>query len=198
MIRDEKKALLVEQIASIVAALIDGDKQRADRQMEQIAFHPAQLVIRPSLSPGMKAKVWMRDNFTCRYCESRTIPPIVLQVLSSMYTNAFPYHPNWKTIRTHPAYWKVSASVDHVKAGSIGGDWRSETNLVTACWSCNQMKSNVDAAHGVWNLLDVAAAGWDGLTGSYPILWRIAGEPEPAKHRPWLRVFAANGPESKS
>jgi hypothetical protein len=26
----------------------------------------------------------------------------------------FPYHPNWKMEVTHPAYWELTATVEHV------------------------------------------------------------------------------------
>lgn len=58
----------------------------------------------------------------------------MLRVLSALYPTEFPFHLNWKTSVTHPAYWTISASIEHVVAGTSGGDWLDESNLVTACW----------------------------------------------------------------
>jgi hypothetical protein len=33
----------------------------------------------------------------------------------------FPFHPNWKTDVTHPAYWEVSATIDHLTPVTRGG-----------------------------------------------------------------------------
>lgn len=184
---------LVGALVSVVGALLEGRRIDADEQVRAIRYVRLQELKRPTLPPATAARVFARDTFTCRYCGVRTIPSVVLRVLSSLYPAEFPYDPHWKT--AHPAYWKITSSVDHIEAGSSGGDWIDPANLVTACWQCNQTKSNVSLEHLGWSAGNPGAEGWDGLTGLYPRLWEIAGRPNPVVHRPWLRAFSGFSPD---
>jgi 5-methylcytosine-specific restriction endonuclease McrA len=154
-----------------------------------VRYTPYEKLRRPTLPKATIAGVFARDRFTCRYCGVRTIPPVILRVLSALYPDELPYDPHWKA--AHPAYWKIASSVDHIEAGSSGGDWTDPASLVTACYQCNQTKSNVTIEHSGWTANRPGVIGWDGLTGSYPGLWELAGRPHPDVHRPWLRAFGA-------
>ncbi|WP_252189902.1 MULTISPECIES: HNH endonuclease [unclassified Rhodococcus (in: high G+C Gram-positive bacteria)] len=83
-----------------------------------------------------------------------------MRLLSAEFPDQFPFHRNWKTTDTHPVYWSLSATHDHVVPLSHGGDPLDAGNIVTACWPCNSRKSglllddvgfnfpeNVDALH---------------------------------------------------
>jgi len=117
-----------------------------------------------------------------------------MELLSSVYPDAFPFHPNWKGGLTHPAILSRSPIVDHVIPGSSGGDWRSIENMVTACWPCNSRKGDLPLARLGWRLRPIAGDGWDGLTGRYATLFRVAGEPKAAYHRAWMTALQVTLP----
>jgi hypothetical protein len=84
---------------------------------------------RPAVPRRVRCAMWLRDHFHCRYCGGRVIPNSVLELVSEVYPEAFPYHPNWKAGQTHPAFAARAAMVDHVVPGSFGGAWLDENNL---------------------------------------------------------------------
>jgi hypothetical protein len=180
---------LVELLARVANAFVAGRAKEAAKLMDSIRFEPPQAEATPDLRTPQKARVFKRDRFSCRYCGTPTIPPIILRVFSALYPVEFPFDPHWNTRVSHIAYWSVSASVDHVLARSTGGGDDID-NLVTACWSCNQLKSNVPLERLEKQLQEIdEASTWDGLTGVYPQLWEAAGRPQPAAHREWLRAL---------
>jgi len=127
--------------------------------------------------------------FTCRYCLGRVIPTPVMRVVASLYPDIFPYHPNWRVDRTHPAFLSRSACLDHVESGAHGGEWLDLNNLVTACWLCNVRKSDLTLDKLGWRLRPIPTPGWDGLTGMYRALWTAAGQPDLRYHRAWLAAL---------
>jgi hypothetical protein len=131
--------------------------------------------------------VWRRDGFRCRYCDGEVIPNSLLELLSDIYPDVFPYHRNWKGGQTHPVVIARSAMVDHVVPGSAGGSWSDEANLVTACNPCNAIKADFTLAQLGWELLPISEDEWDGLTHHYPALWRVAGMPKPSYHLGFIR-----------
>ena len=110
--------------------------------------------------------VFYRDNFTCRYCGRKTVFSGLLRIISHLFPKEFPYHPNWKMDKTHPAYWKLSASCDHVVPRARGGSDDVE-NLVTCCYMCNTIKANWTLEELRWTLLEPSKEEWDGLTGLF-------------------------------
>ena len=74
--------------------------------------------------------VFARDGFLDRYSGARLVFPGTLRLLSLKLPEAFPYHRNWKMSATHPAYWQLYATVDHVVPVTRGGR-DDESNLVT-------------------------------------------------------------------
>ena len=61
-----------------------------------------------------------------------------------------PYHPGWKTQVTHPAYWAVGATIDHLIPVTRGG-LDEPSNWVTTSMARNSAKMN-------WTLLEL---GWE-------------------------------------
>jgi len=179
---------LVEHLEQAGHALLAGDRTAADEAMIAIAFRRMQTEHRASLPVSLQASVMQRDGFACRYCERRTVPPVVLRVFAVLFPTEFPYHPNWRRDSTHVAFWQIASSVDHLVAGTEGGLWTDPDNLVNACWTCNIRKSNLSLDDLGWSLRPLRS-GWDGLTRLYPGLWAAAGSPDPSSHRPWLRAF---------
>jgi hypothetical protein len=107
--------------------------------------------------------VFVRDGFIDRYTSERLVFPPVLRVISAELPDDFPYHPNWKADVTHPAYWEVGATLDHLLPVSRGGA-DDDSNWVTTSMAHNSAKGNWTLADLGWNL---QAPGnfkdWDGL-----------------------------------
>ena len=108
-------------------------------------------------------RVFVRDGFRDRYTGERLIFPPVLRVLSSVLPVDFTFHPNWRTDVTHPAYWEVGATIDHVIPVTRGGA-DDESNWVTTSMARNSAKSNWTLGELGWSLLPGGnIAEWDGL-----------------------------------
>ena len=178
-----------------MAQLVDASLRSAPADVESalaaVEHRVADIEPRRGLPLATTVSVFQRDCWTCRYCAGTTIAPPVLRVLSRLYPDRFPYHPNWKAGRVHPAYLLLSTSLDHVHPGGRGGPWSDPGNLVTACWPCNSGKGDFTLEEIGWELLDAGAvqSDWSGLTADYVALWRAAGEPDAAYHRRWLRAL---------
>jgi hypothetical protein len=139
----------------------------------------------------------------------------VLRALSSHYPEEFPYHPNWKTGFTHPAYVSLTSTIDHIVPVAHGGPPLGLENLATACWPCNAMKGEFTVERIGFTLHPPSTVAWDGLVGIYPTLVDLAMAKEsegssersdgatvpPEKvleslrryHRDWKRVFSGAG-----
>jgi len=87
-------------------------------------------------------------------------------IISHIFPEEFPYHPHWKMSRTHPVYWELSASCDHVVPRARGGSDDIE-NLVTCCYMCNTIKANWTLEELRWTLLEPSKEEWDGLAGLF-------------------------------
>jgi hypothetical protein len=98
-------------------------------------------------------RVFMRDGFIDRYTGEKLIFPPVLRILSALLPAEFPYHPNWKTDVTHPAYWELSATVDHLVPISHGG-LDEESNWITTSMARNSAKMNWTLEELGWKLQD--------------------------------------------
>jgi hypothetical protein len=90
--------------------------------------------------------------------------PGALRVLSHLLPQEFPCHPNWKMSGTHPAFWELFPTIDHVVPVARGGA-DSEDNWVTASMSRNAAKALWTLEELGWHLLPPGDSSWDGLTG---------------------------------
>src|ERR1700729_582407 len=154
-----------ERFRALAAALAKGDSSESRRLVEEVA-NPGALnrTSRPASSLRRWAAVFARDSYTCRYCERRTIAPPGLRVVSYAFPEVFRFHPNWKTSETDAAYFVLSTSADHVVPVTRGG-CDAISNLVTACWMCNGMKSNYLLSElRDWKVAPISASPWRGLT----------------------------------
>lgn len=110
-------------------------------------------------------RTFVRDGFLDRYTGDRLIFPPVLRILSAALPNEFPFHTNWKTDVTHPSYWEVGATIDHLVPVSRGGA-DDETNWVTTSMARNSAKMNWTLADLGWTLQPPGnVKDWDGLMG---------------------------------
>ncbi len=112
-------------------------------------------------------QVFARDGFIDRYSGQRLVFPGVLRLLSRLFPVDFGFHPNWKMTETHPAYWELSPTIDHVLPIARGGSDREE-NWVTTSMLRNTAKANWTLAELGWSLRDPGSlADWDGLMGFF-------------------------------
>ncbi len=141
-----------------------------------------------SFSAERSAKTFLRDKFRCRYCGCEIIPKPIAILMSGLYSQELPFHPNYKSGFVHSLYWTRVAEADHLVAGSVGGDWNDPDNHVTACVVCNTRKGNCSIEDIGWELI-TPVDGWDGLTSLYSPILEQLGRSKDKYHLPWLRVF---------
>jgi len=152
-----------EVISAVCGALSDGRTAQAVSILNLHYPFAPQPVSKRRYGPIESTRVFIRDGFIDRYSGERLIYPPVLRLLSSVLPEAFPYHPNWKTDVTHPAYWEVAATVDHLVAVTRGGT-DDEANLFTTSMAHNFAKMNWTLEELGWNLRPVGDLNaWDGL-----------------------------------
>lgn len=121
------------------------------------------LVTKRTCGPVEATRVFVRDGFVDRYTGERLVFPPVLRVLSVVLPTEFPYHPNWKMDVTHPAYWEVGATIDHLVPVTRGGK-DDDSNWVTTSMARNSAKMNWTLEELGWTLLPPGDSRvWDGL-----------------------------------
>jgi hypothetical protein len=111
--------------------------------------------------------VFRRDGFIDRYSGQRLMFPGLLRLLSGLLPKEFPFHPNWKMAETHPAYWELFPTIDHVVPVSRGGSDR-DGNWVTTSMLRNAAKASWTLEELGWSLCPAGSlADWDGLTALF-------------------------------
>jgi len=151
---------------------------------------------RNTIPPHTQAAVFLRDGFNCLYCGRRAVFPAMLRLLAEYFApidpHLFPYHPHWKMTACHLAFWRDSASCDHLVPAARGGDSHPD-NLVTSCYNCNSIKQNWTLEELGWSRLQAAPQPWDGLSSAYPslvtVVWK--GSVPSSYHRKWLAALAS-------
>lgn len=178
-----------DQLEQVIIALLSEGRDSAAEQLAPIAYPRREVEARSEPSESMIASTYKRDRFCCRYCGCRVVPTQIMRLVSEVFPDDFPYHPNWKGGQTHPAITSRSATLDHVVAWSLGGTNVPE-NLACACWICNRIKGDLTLEQLGWELRPISTDGdWDGLTRYYKPLWDLAGSPMTAGHAVWIRLF---------
>jgi hypothetical protein len=62
---------------------------------------------------------------------------------------------------------------------------------VTACWTCNRRKGDLDLAELGWKLVEPQDPTWAGLTELFRPLWEAAGRPALGEDEmSWMRAVA--------
>ncbi len=112
----------------------------ADTIERHYPFQPQQ-ILKGHCTPLESTRVFIRDGFIDRYSGERLIFPPVFRVISVAIPKVFPFHPNWKSDVTHPAYWELGATIDHYKPLSLGGK-HEEPNWITTSMAHNAAKQN--------------------------------------------------------
>ena len=159
--RRDKSAILAE----VCAALSDRGTDAAAAVLHgRYRFDP-EPVIKRRYGPLESTRVFFRDGFVDRYTGTRVVFPPVFRVLSLALPGDFPYHPAWKTELTHPAYWELGATIDHVVPVSRGGS-DDPSNWVTASMASNSAKMNWTIEELDWALHPPGDPRvWDRLLG---------------------------------
>jgi hypothetical protein len=114
-------------------------------------------------SKAQSMRVFARDGFIDRYSGRKLVFPGVLRLLSMIMPEDFPFHPNWKVSETHPAYWEVFPTIDHLTPIARGGA-DDESNQVCTSMLLNNAKSNWSVEELGWSVRPPGRmADWDGL-----------------------------------
>lgn len=154
------KAAIIE---SICEAIDQGDQSAAVAVAKEYPFS-RQTVAGRSYSVLKATRVFARDGFIDRYAGTRLVNPVVLRTLSRTFPEVFPFQKNWKIAETHPAYWELIPTIDHVIPVAQGGE-DCESNWVTTSMLRNSAKANWKLDELGWSLLPVGdLAHWDGLS----------------------------------
>lgn len=108
-------------------------------------------------------RVFLRDGFIDRYSGSRLVFPPVLRVLSLAFPEEFPFHRNWKISETHPAYWELFPTLDHIIPVALGGQ-DDDDNLVSTSMLRNAAKAHWVLEELGWSLHPPGdLTRWDGM-----------------------------------
>ena len=152
-------------IAEACTALTSEGAERAASIVEELYPFDPQPTVPRKYGPVDSSRVFVRDGFVDRYTGDRLIFPPVLRVLSHELPTQFPYHKNWKTDSTHPAYWALTATVDHLIPVTKGGV-DDETNWFTTSMMRNAAKMNWSLEELGWELHPPGKLDdWDGMIG---------------------------------
>ena len=178
-------------LGEIARARVAGRERTAARLMRKIRFEPP--VHHLEKPPrAVKAAVFARDHYHCRYCGRKVILTPVMRLLSRLYPDDFPYHPSWRVDSTHPAFTSASATLDHVVPVSHGGHPVDPDNLVTACWTCNRRKGDLSLDELGWSLVEPDDPTWTGLADLFEPLWGAAERPKLGTAEMWWLKHTGN------
>jgi hypothetical protein len=152
-------------IAEVCSALTSGAPDRAVSLAKRDYPFASEPIVKRKYGQLQSTRLFIRDGFVDRYTGERLVFPPVLRLLSSVLPAEFPYHPNWKTDLTHPSYWEIGASVDHLIPVTRGGA-DDESNWMTTSMARNFAKSNWTLGELGWTLHPAGTfSDWDGLMG---------------------------------
>jgi hypothetical protein len=138
----------------------------------------------------LATRIFVRDKFIDRYTGEPLVFPASLRLLSLQLPEAFPYHPNWKMSETHPAYWRLCATLDHVVPVTRDGGDNSDSNLVTTSMIRNSAKAQWQVEELGWQMHDPEPdSKWDGLMSWF--ISEINAKPQFLKYAFAARWYAA-------
>jgi hypothetical protein len=179
-----------EAIKAVCDALqCDGSEAAREVIRQLCPFVPQTKTLRRYTSLDA-TRVFIRDGFIDRYSGQRLVFPGVLRLLSEALKEDFPFHPNWRTDLTHPAYWYLFPTIDHIDPVSKAG-FDDEKNWVTTSQLRNSAKGNWTTKELGWpDFPRGRFEEWDGL-----LVWfvnYIRAHPDQIKH-PYLKRWYAAG-----
>jgi 5-methylcytosine-specific restriction endonuclease McrA len=108
-------------------------------------------------------RVFIRDGFTDRYSGTPLVFPGTLRAVSLLLPKEFPYQRNWRQSETHPAFWELYPTIDHIVPLARGGT-DIEENVVTTSMLRNAAKANWLLEELGWPTSTAPVReNWDGL-----------------------------------
>lgn len=155
----------VDILTRICNVLSDGEAKNPAELLGDYRFNPS-TIERKSVSPTMAVRVFVRDGFIDRYSGQRVIfPPVIRIVAERLGKEYFPFHTNWKTDCTHPAFWDLGATIDHRVPITRGGKEELD-NYRTTTMTWNAVKTNCLLEELGWAEQPKGnVEKWDGLLG---------------------------------
>lgn len=150
-------------IKIICEALSSGDTSGAS----EIAWRHYPFIAPPAVArkftEAQALRVFVRDGFVDRYSGNRLLFPPVLRLLSILLPGVFPFHRNWKMSETHPAYWELFPTLDHIIPVARGGP-DQEDNLISTSMLRNSTKANWTLEELGWSIHPPGDMNqWDGM-----------------------------------
>lgn len=175
-------------LQTVCSAIESGAGSRARDLLKEFTPLPT-AVPRTSWSKGRLIDKFLSDGFTDRYSGEPLVFPGALRALSILMPAEFPYHPNWRQSQTHPAYWLLYPTVDHVIPLARGG-LDSESNVVTTSMLRNGQKANWLLEELDWpTALAPPLQAWDGLLPWFIRMFELEAKlRESSVLRAWYRA----------
>lgn len=158
------KALLLKNICELLQG---GNKEHAANFASQHYPFVNNAVIKRHCSKLQMCRVFLSDGFIDRYSGEKLVFPGLIRLLSLEFPGLFKYHPNWKMTETHPVYWELFPTIDHIVPVARNGT-NDAGNLATTSMLRNAAKANWLLDELGWSLYGKGTLqNWDGLTGCF-------------------------------
>ncbi len=150
-------------IKAICGALSEGNiADASDLARREFPFFAPSLVTR-NFNETLALRIFVRDGFVDRYSGKRLLFPPVLRLLSLLLPNEFPFHRNWKMKETHPIYWELFPTLDHIIPITRGGA-DDTNNLISTSMLRNSAKANWTLEELGWSVHPPGDMNqWDGM-----------------------------------
>ena len=164
---DSSRRCVMKDRGAILKAVCEhltrGDSsEAADVARREYPFEP-QAVAGREYDALTCTRIFIRDGFIDRYAGTRLVFPGALRLLSRLLPAEFPFHRNWKMSATHPAYWELFPTIDHVTPVTRGGK-DEVSNWVTTSQLRNSAKAAWTLEELGWTLQPPGnIRKWDGL-----------------------------------
>lgn len=169
----DTKHQIIKDLCDLLAS--GQGSEAAQAVTSRYAFAPPDTVAR-KYGDAAALRIFIRDGFLDRYSGTPLVFPGTLRIISELLPKEFPYHPHWKMSATHPAFWELSPTVDHIVPTARGGRDEEETWATTSMLH-NAAKANWTVEELGWTLRPAEPrADWDGLL-------------------PWFRTYVEAHPE---
>jgi len=174
-------------LAAVGQALLAGEHDVASQLLGDHYPFVRAAAIERKYTALESTRVFVRDGFIDRYSGARLIYPPALRLISDALPAEFPYHLHWKTDRTHPAYYELAATIDHLIPVTRGGP-DDEPNWVTTSMARNSAKMNWSLDELGWTLHPAGRfEDWDGMLGWF--VDYVAAKPE-LRSQAWVRQWS--------
>src|SRR2546429_7278539 len=149
-----------QQLEAVARALVAGDVTAARLGANHLVAASVPTVDRRRAGVRIRAEVFDRDRYQCRYCGRRTILPAVVRLLARYLQTELPHATDWRSWQLHSAWVVYCATIAHVEPVGALGDATDPVNLVTACWQCNAAKGGLSLRALGWVLREPQDPDW--------------------------------------